>query len=185
VAFKIARWTWPDRLVLCVLVLVIAVSALPWFGRAVAEGDRAEFRTLRFNATAWEASTQWSIAILLAVVAGVGWLLLRAVGRAGPPVGLICLLLVGCSVWLTVRRWHSIPRASGHDAVITVVLPRFTSSPSYVIQRDHLSIDHGTGYSADVRYGLYVGLLVLCALFVTLLVAALTRSARNGPTQVE
>jgi hypothetical protein len=36
---------------------------------------------LRFDASAWTASTQWTVALVLAVLAGAGWLVARAVGR--------------------------------------------------------------------------------------------------------
>lgn len=40
----------------------------------------------------------------------------------------------------------------------------------YGVQRDRLTVAHYSGYSADVRYGLYFGLVLMSALLVVIAV---------------
>jgi hypothetical protein len=189
------RWGWRDWLVLAALASVVAASLLPWFGRAVASGDE----TMHFDVSAWTGSSQWTIAVLLAVVAGAGWLIARSLGRLETVAGLSGLALVATSMWLTVQRWHSIPGpGTGHyKLVITVAQPSLIPSgrAAYVppppptllardphaavaIHRDGLRIEHLRGYWSDVRFGLYLGMAAMSLLALMLLAALATHRAR-------
>jgi hypothetical protein len=57
----------------------------------VASSDGA----LRFDASAWTASTQWAIAVLLCLVAGTGWLIARSLGRFETAAGLLARVAAG------------------------------------------------------------------------------------------
>jgi hypothetical protein len=132
---------------------VVAASLLPWFGRSVDWSDR---QTLRFDASAWTASTQWTVALVLAVLAGAGWLVARAVGR---------LVLV------VTRVGEPLPKPQ-------TWLPHVDPHAVYAIHRDRLSVWHNPGFASDVRYGLYLGLLAMGLLALMLLAALATYRAR-------
>jgi hypothetical protein len=172
--------------VLAALVLVVAVSWLPWFGRSVRDADHGG-RTLRFDASAWAASTEWTVAVALAVAAGVVWLIARSLGRLQTVAGL-CTLGLG----LVVHRWHSIPDRPTPRSIATVIvsnppdgpppdvrtLVHFDLPTSYAIHRDRLNVEQPSGAASDVRYGLYVGLVAMGVLAIMVLAALAEQRAR-------
>lgn len=172
------RWGWRDWLVLAALAFVVAASWLPWFG----ESDGGEHWRLSADASAWTASTQWTIAVALTLVAGSGWLVARLVGRLETAAGVAALALVAVSIWLTVHRWHSIPNLEPGQYKVTTILTFGDAKPPgvrpYAVYRDELSIDHSLGHWSDVRFGLYLGLLAMGLLAVMLLAALATHRAR-------
>jgi hypothetical protein len=192
------RWGWRDWLVLAALAAVVGTSLLPWFGRTVDWSDGRGDRTMHFAVSAWAGSEQWTIALLLAVCAGLAWLTARSWGRFETTAGLLALALVAMGIWLTVHRWHSIPRAGKgpYKLVITVshtgfAVPDHVVPPPnptvdlvaephhiYAIHRDQLNIEHLRGYSADVRFGLYLGLVAMSLLALMLVAALATHRAR-------
>lgn len=181
------RWGWRDWLVLATLLAVAATSLLPWFGRSVDWTDR---QTVRFDASAWSASTWWIVAVLLAVAGGAGWLVIRLLGRFETVAGLSALVLVTASIWLTAHRWHSL--GQGHSGRLVLVirrvgeplpklgalLPHEDPHALYAIHRDRLTVGHNPGYVSDVRYGLYLGLVAMGLLALMLIAALATHRAR-------
>jgi hypothetical protein len=169
-----ARWRGLDWFALGLVLLAVWSSTLPWFGRSVALWSGTTHSNGRFDANAWQAATHWSVAIVIVVVAGAAWLALRAAGRAGRWTGAASALIVGYAIWLSMSRWISIPGPGRPRFVIVVtrVEPGLVlSSPAqlYAVHRDRLNIAHYTGYSADVRYGLYLSLALMSALLLVIL----------------
>ena len=164
-----ARWRGADWLVLGLVLLAVWSSTLPWFGRSVGS---SEGRTADFDANAWQASAGWSVAIVVTALAGIVWLGLRMAGRADRWTGAASAVAIGYAIWLSVSRWVSIP---GPGGAITTVTPLrlVVASPAqlYGVHRDRLNIADYSGYSADVRYGLYIGLVLMSALLLVILVA--------------
>jgi hypothetical protein len=165
-----ARWRGVDRLALGLVLLAVWSSTLPWFGRSVGS---SEGRTAHFDANAWQASARWSVAIVVTALAGIVWLGLRMAGRADRWTGAASAVAIGCAIWLSVSRWVSIPGPGGPITTVTQ-LRLVVAFPAqlYGVHRDRLNIAHYCGYSADVRYGLYIGLVLMSALLLVILVAS-------------
>jgi hypothetical protein len=167
------RWRGLDWFALGLVLLAVWSSTLPWFGRSVALWSGTTHSTGRFDANAWQAATRWSVAIVIVVVAGAAWLALRAAGRDGRRVG-------------ADRRVRDLAEHESLDLdpgpgrprfviVVTRVEPGLVlPSPAqlYAVHRDRLNIAHYTGYSADVRCGLYLSLALMSALLLVILTAS-------------
>jgi hypothetical protein len=174
-----ARWRGLDWFALGLILLVVWSSTLPWFGRSV--GSSAG-RTAHFDANAWQASSRWSVAIVITALAGIVWLGLRMAGRAVRWTGAALALAIGYAVWLTVSRWVSIPGPGGRITTVKQ-LRLVVASPAqlYGVHRDRLRVEHVPGYSADVRYGLYVGLILMSTLVLVMLFGSLRRRVPGLP----
>ena len=174
-----ARWRGLDWSALGLILLAVWSSTLPWFGRSVGS---SEGRTAHFDANAWQASARWSVAIVITALAGIVWLGLRMAGRAGRWTGAALALAIGYAIWLSVSRWVSIPGTGGRITTVTQ-LSLVVASPAqlYGVHRDRLHVEHMPGYSADVRYGLYVGLILMSALMLVMLFGSLRRRGPELP----
>jgi hypothetical protein len=174
-----ARWRSLDWLALGLVLLAVWSSTLPWFGRSVGSSEGS---TAHFDANAWQASARWSVAIVTTALAGIVWLGLRMAGRTGRLTGAASALAIGCAIWLSVSRWFSIPGPGGPITTVTQ-LRLVVASPAqlYGVRRDRLRVEHVPGYSADVRYGLYVGLILMSALLLVMLFGSLRRRVPELP----
>ncbi|MET8050840.1 hypothetical protein ABZU75_24890 [Streptosporangium sp. NPDC005286] len=164
-------------------MLLLAVSFWEWFGISWAVSDQYGDRTEQSTANAWQASTTWSVAVLLVVVAALLWSL-RGVAAASRWSRPAALTLVVLGVALTTWQWWNIhPGEKGSFYDELEILSDF-DSPTVVSQpeeqigaiiRDDLFSFHHPGYSADVRPGLYIALFLLVLELVLMVSAFLPR----------
>jgi hypothetical protein len=160
--------------------LVLATSFLPWYrSRWAAEGDSWD----SYWVTAWGASSQWILAVVLAVIATVLGLWNRK-GWSGwlPPI------VAATAVYVTLFQWHAIPpdgKAGATYGWFAYDKPHDT--PFGYITRDSLVVVHRDGVEYDVGWGLYAGLAAMTLLLVLLAVRAVsgTRAARATTTRPE
>ncbi|MEV4348534.1 hypothetical protein AB0J83_29105 [Actinoplanes sp. NPDC049596] len=155
-------------------LLVVVSSFLPWYRSLTASSHNGVDSTITKTASAWTASTWWSVAIVLAIAAtGLWFLLRRRVWRWVAPV------LAGAAALVVVWAWQAIPPliftggawtsdAGGGGEVGDIV-------------RDNLLEYHVDGLDFDVAWGLYAGLAALLLLTSLLVAAALRRQAAARP----
>jgi hypothetical protein len=177
-----------DWTVIAGALTLLAASFKPWYGTTVAYSGVYGSGSYSSSASAWRASSLWSAAVLLGVVAAVLWLSYRPGsgwrGKARWIAAAALVVAVGLVCWQTVRIWDC---SAGCHTVVTLKAssqaPPEPGEPGSVgsIQRNRLSIHHGLGFDADVRSGLYVG---FAALAVMLIAAATTLLARRFPSPV-
>ncbi|GAA4189277.1 hypothetical protein GCM10022252_25910 [Streptosporangium oxazolinicum] len=150
--------------------LLLVVSFWEWFGITVAVGGWTEKPTAQVTANAWQASTAWSVAVLLGVAAAVLWCvrLRGSADRASRPAA---LAFVALGILLVAWQWWIIP-ASGDSSKGVIVItaedsPHSLANPPTVEEelgknlQEGLSIVHEPGYYSDVRLGLWTALLLL------------------------
>ena len=161
------RPSWTVLIVALAGLLVLAASFLPWYRvRWLASDNGIDSRHTN-DASAWTASTQWTIAVLLAVAAAVGWPAVRS--RAAR---WLCPILAAAAVALAVWQWRSIPGLPADP------LPagEWSASPSQGsignIIRDQLTVLHLEGHDRDIAWGLYAGLAAMTLLLIVLMTAA-------------
>ncbi|GAA0840998.1 hypothetical protein ACFQVD_39535 [Streptosporangium amethystogenes subsp. fukuiense] len=176
-----------------VAVLLLAVSFWEWFGITWAVSDQYGDRTEQSTANVWQASTAWSVAVLLVVAAALLWSL-RGVATASRWSRPAALTLVVLGIALTTWQWLSVYSVGGTFSneieVTSELLPLDDAAKPEeqigYITRDILLSFHQPGYSADVRPGLYIALFLLVLELVLMLSAFLPRiplrreSARTG-----
>jgi hypothetical protein len=169
-----------------VAALLLSVSFWNWYAITFTVGVGGQSWTQTSGADAWHASTAWSAAVLLGVVAAV-LLLLHGVGLltgtwVRAVVVVLLLLALGAAVW----QWRAIRDldAPGSTRLVVVVSSLGPASldpplrPIGSISKDHLIGSQQPGYVAGVRPGFYVGLLLLVA---ELGIAATTRVRHREP----
>jgi hypothetical protein len=184
-----SRWGPREWGVLGVAVLLLAVSFWEWFGITWAVSDQYGDRTEQSTANVWQASTAWSVAVLLGVTAALLWSL-RGVAAASRWSRPAALTLVLPGVALTTWQWWNIHPGEGGPSYNKIEImsdieimsgfdsPTVVSQPEEqigAIIRDDLFSLHLPGYSADVRPGLYIALFLLVLELALMLSAFLPR----------
>ncbi|WP_157594419.1 hypothetical protein [Streptosporangium amethystogenes] len=150
-------------------MLLLAVSFWEWFGISWVVSDQYGDRTEQSTANAWQASTAWSVAVLLVVAAALLWSL-RGTAVASRWSRPAALPLVVLGIALTAWQWWTIHPGEEGPSYNKIEIMSDIDSPTVVSQpeeqigaiiRDDLFIFHQPGYSADVRPGLYIALFLL------------------------
>jgi len=137
-------------------LLVLATSFLPWFRTRWAESHNGVGTYATNYATAWTASTGWTVAILLALAACVLWFLIRWVAA----------VLAAVAVGITVWAWQRVPpRPSGP---LEWVGSTGDGPGIGDIERDRLVPLHIEGNERDFGWGLYLGLAAMVLLVIVL-----------------
>jgi hypothetical protein len=149
--------------------VVAGASLLPWYRSGWAVGADG-YDT--WSASAWEASTVWSIAVGLGLLAGLAGLWLA--GRPGP-LRFAPAVLALAGLALAVWGWWRIPVVdlSDVEAGWTEAPTLEVDTPFGQLLRDNLVRLHIDGLDFDVAWGLYAGLAALALLTVTLVVRPL------------
>ena len=168
-------------------ILMLAVSFRPWYGTQVASSGAFGSGAYETSASAWSASTRWSVAIALCLLASALWVLYRPAGawrRQARRLALAALILASAVMgWQVYEAAIEVYCSEG-----CVTLTRITSlggseagnvTQSYVgdIRRDHLVVHTDNGYESGFRSGLYLALGTLVAMVV-----AAGTALRPGPS---
>jgi len=171
---------------------LLAVSFLPWWGTTVAfrgAGGTGRFET---TANAWAASSFWSLAVVLGVVAAGLWLAHRPGGdwrRHGRTLAAAALLLaLGVTSWPLYKATEGLYCGgrcqAGTTATLTVRPGSATGADGRGriggIRRDHLLAYSGRGFESGLRSGLYLGVGALCAMLLAAGTQVLSRRAEPG-----
>jgi hypothetical protein len=167
---------WLDVAIAAAVVVLLASSFLPWYrsGWAGSEDGVGAFYATS-SATAWQASTGWSVAVVLGVVAGLAWLLLPPrprLLRFGPT------LLAAAGLGLAVWTWVRIGPPRLVDGAAWTATSDSASGVGEIV-RDELFRLHVEGLDYDVAWGLYAGLGALAVLTLLLAVRPLWKDARG------
>ncbi|WP_329085412.1 hypothetical protein [Streptosporangium sp. NBC_01469] len=173
-----SRWGFREWGVLGFAVLLLAVSFWEWFGITWGVSDQHGERTEQSTANAWQASTAWSLAVLLGVAAALLWSL-RGVATTSRRSRPAALALVVFGIVLTAWQWgilYSIGGTFSNEVEVTSELLSLDDAVKPeeqigYIPRDNLFSSHLPGYNADVRPGLYIALFLL-VLELALMVSA-------------
>ncbi|MEU8817365.1 hypothetical protein [Actinoplanes sp. NPDC048796] len=138
---------------------LIVDSLLPWYTIRWSSTTYGTGQTIEHSSTAsaWTASTGWSLGVVLALVAAAGWLLWpRRLSRRARDISAAVLAaaatLTTAGTWLTVAL-----RSYGPDATLAIT-PSTTNQPRLgVMVRDALN-------SGTVSWGCYIGVLLMAAI---------------------
>jgi hypothetical protein len=147
-------------------LLIIITSLLPWFRTRFAVDDSWASNT----ATAWQASSWWSVAEILCLLAGTLGLAGAARRRWAlhPVTQWAAVALSGAAAILMVVIWRAIPGLNkGHDSFGWVATSA-TSHPVGDIVRDHLVLVQHNGLTQQSAWGLYAGLAAMILLTAVL-----------------
>ena len=158
------RFTAREWSVTTTALLVIATSLAPWFRTRFASSDDWETNT----ASAWHASTWWSLAVVLCLLAAAA-----SLGSRNRYLRLGCAAAGIVAFGLTLWQWWAIPQidtASG--AFGWVAADPDTAIRVGDIVRDQLEIVHIDGLTQDVDWGLYAGLCSMAALSLAMYATA-------------
>lgn len=191
--FSRGSTSWRDQAVGGGGVLLLAVSFRPWWGRRFTYGFGSGAHD--WEANAWSASSLWSLAILLGLLAVGLWFSDRpTLGwcRRGRELAVTCLLVaIGASMWQVYRANEPLDCSKGCERTGTLLLNSAseTAEESLVsavggIQRNRLFARSGTPFSAGLRSGFYQGVAILTAMGLTIgssLVRPGQREARRPP----
>ncbi|MCI4066401.1 hypothetical protein MRQ36_29140 [Micromonospora sp. R77] len=149
-------------------LLVLASGFLPWFRSGWAAWTDGVDSYQTNTASAWAASTWWSMGLGVNVVAAVVSLLLAR--RQGRPIRFLRWALAAASLAglvVTVGAWLDIPERG------LLLGGAWTTTDTHGqvgdINRDRLEILHLDGLDYDVGWGLYVGIAamsILCGLLI-------------------
>ncbi|MEU8819043.1 hypothetical protein [Actinoplanes sp. NPDC048796] len=131
--------------------------------------DDSGTRVATFAGTAWQMSSRWSAAIVIAVAAVAVWLVWRFVrGRVPLPVWLAVLAAVTVSVFLTLVQRSDIEPMNDPETETTMTIEldvdgKPESEPGADIAADWMKRDHLVPYRSDgldvgLGWGLWVGL---------------------------
>ncbi|MET7808884.1 hypothetical protein [Micromonospora chersina] len=152
---------------------VLVTGFLPWFqsGWVASTNGVSSYETN--SASAWAASTAWSMALVLNVTSAAASILLTRIDRHLPPAltslrwapPTLCLLGVVLVLWA----WIEIPRADTIGAG-----GWSTSSGGHIgdIVHDRLQVLYLDGLRYDVGWGLYAGIFTMSSLCALLLLQA-------------
>jgi hypothetical protein len=163
----VRRLTAREWAVTTTAVLVVAASLAPWFRTRFASSDGWETNT----ASAWDASTWWSLAVVLSLLAAAA-----SLGSRNRYLRLGCAAAGIVAFGLTLLQWWAIPPidttggAFGWEAADPDTAIRVGD-----IVRDHLEIVHIDGLTQDVDWGLYAGLCAMAALSLAMYAMARLR----------
>jgi len=158
------RFTAGEWSVTATALLVSAASLTPWFRTRFASSDDWETNT----ASAWHASTWWSLAVVLCVLAAAA-----SLGSRNRYLRLGCAAAGIVAFGLTLWQWWAIPQidtASG--AFGWVAADPDTAIRVGDIVRDQLEIVDIDGLTQDVDWGLYAGLWSMAALSLAIYATA-------------
>jgi hypothetical protein len=162
------RLTIPEWLIATAVVLVAAASAAPWYRTRFASDDTWDSNT----ASAWQASTWWSIGVGIGLTAGV-----LSVVSSRPHVRWGCAGACAAALGVVVLEWLTLGSLdTGGGLGWSAAEP--SSAGVGEIVRDHLVIVHRDGLHQDVGWGLYAGMAAM--VFLTLAIAAAARISRSG-----
>jgi hypothetical protein len=185
-----------DRLTAGLGLAILAVAFRPWWSvrvrSAAWEGGRETnvvFTT--HERTAWQMSTRWTVAVLLAAAVAVVWLVFLLRRRRIPfAVRILALGVVVVAVALTVAQWRGIEHwpppgsISKTQIVFGPTTERRDPDQDLVTswaERDHLRSIDQPGLTADVAEGMWVGLAAMSLLAVVLLAGASVRPPTPRP----
>jgi uncharacterized membrane protein YphA (DoxX/SURF4 family) len=176
------RWGHWEWAVAMVAALLLAVSFWDWYGITSAVGIGPRSWTQTSGADAWHASTAWSAAVLLGVVAAV-LLLAHGVGLlTGTWVRVVAVVLLLLGLGAALWQWTAIRDlgAPGSQMVLSVSVGTDGPllEPVGKISRDDLVSLDRPGYEAGIRPGFQAGVLLLAAELGVVLAAF---AARRGP----
>jgi hypothetical protein len=170
---------WPDAAIATAVVILLATSFLPWYrtGWAGSEDGVGPFYATS-SATAWQASTGWSTAVILGVVAGLAWLLLPPRPRL---LRFVPTLLAAAGLGLATWTWLRIGPPRLVDGAAWTATSDTASGVGEIV-RDELFRLHVEGLDYDVAWGLYAGLAALAGLTLLLAFRPLWKdvAARGG-----
>ncbi|GGR51126.1 hypothetical protein GCM10010168_82310 [Actinoplanes ianthinogenes] len=175
------RWgRWRETGVAVTALIVAVISFAPWFHSMAARSHNGVDSVVTTTASAWTASTWWSVAVVLAIAGAGLWLLLDrlAQARGGP-----------------LRAWRWVSPAMAGVAAAMVGWQWWTIPPLVVaggawttggdggdvgeIIRDHLVTYHTDGLVFEVAWGLPVGLTALSLLAAALVAGCLSVPAAS------
>ena len=169
-------------------VVLLAVSFRPWWGTTVAYRGSFGSGLYETSASAWAASSYWSLAVVLGVAAaglwvadrpGVDW---RRHGRVLAAGAL--LVALGLTAWQLYKATPSV-YCGGRCAARSTVVARSAADAARerarigAIRRHHLLLHKGIGYDSGLRPGLYLGLATLAVMLLAAGTAVL--SPRPAP----
>ena len=184
-----------DRLTAGLGLAVLAVAFRPWWSvrsRSASWRDGHETNVVfaTHERMAWQVSTRWSAAVLLAAAVAVALLVFLLRRRRVPSVGRILALgVVVVAIGLTVAQWRGVEHWPPPNAVIRtdISLNQVGEHRDFEqellddwAERDHLRSIHKTGLTADVAEGMWVGLATMSLMAVALLAGMFARPRRNA-----
>ncbi|GAA2389978.1 hypothetical protein [Dactylosporangium salmoneum] len=142
--------------------LVAAASLAPWFRTRFASGDGWETNT----ASAWQASTRWSVAVALCLAAAV-----LSLASANRHVRRGCAAACVAALGLTVWQWLAIGPLDTSGGLGWSAAESSSSPGVGDIVRDQLVVVHLDGLTQDVGWGLYAGSAAMAMLVLAILAA--------------
>ena len=181
--------SWRDRIVGGGGALLLWVSFRPWWGRRLTYSFGAGGHD--WEANAWGASSLWSLAVLLGLLAVGLWFSYRPSHgwrRRGRELAAACLLVaLGASLWQVYRANEPLDCSKGceRSATLTLRSANETAEESLIsaaggIQRNRLFARTGTLFGAGLRSGFYQGVAILTAIALTV-GSSLAHSGRRTP----
>jgi hypothetical protein len=171
---------------------LLVASFRPWWGTTVAYRGTGGSGSYERSANAWAASSFWSLAVVLGVVAAGLWLAHRpgADWRRHGRTLAACVLLIalGLTAWQLYKATQGLYCGGRCQAGATGTPAARPAGAAGAggrariggIRRNHLLAYSGTGFEAGLRSGLYLGLAALSAMLLAAGTAVLSRGAESG-----
>jgi hypothetical protein len=166
---------WREGVVTVSGLLVLASAFLPWWAVSVQVRDATGTHVETYAGSAWQMSSRWTAAVLIAFGAAAVWLTWRLVrGRVAGPVWGLLLAAVAVSLFLTLdqrdasQEWLSAPTIqlnSGPGAD-----PAGSLAAAWM-HRDDLNAYASDGLNIGVTWGFWTGFTAMVLTGISLAAA--------------
>ncbi|SCF49881.1 hypothetical protein GA0070216_1406 [Micromonospora matsumotoense] len=162
--------------------MLLADSFLPWYRLSWTVSRYGSGQQTRHvnTATAWHSSSGWSLAVLLGVIAAVGYVTCRAGTNRWPtlPARLRRLFLLTATMSLLVATvsWLTIPSVDAPGGYGFVAADEIAGGVRFGdIVRDHLS-----ARETNVTWGFFIAVFITMALVLLMLLDIVRRTDRRA-----
>ncbi|WP_431923757.1 hypothetical protein [Micromonospora wenchangensis] len=176
------RSPWLERSIAALGMLLLADSFLPWYGWSwtVSRYGSGQQTHHVNTATAWHSSSAWSLAVLLGVVAAIGYVTCGVYANRWPtlPARLRWLFLLTGTTGLLVATvsWLAIPSVDTPGGYGFVPADEIAGGVRLGdIVRDHLS-----AREVNVAWGFYLAVFIMMALVLLMLLDIVRRADRHA-----
>jgi len=155
-------------------VTLTGLSFQPWFGQDVAGSSES----LHFRANAWQASSLWSAAVVLAVLASLALALaaVRGTNRSSGATVLIAMVAATAALGLCWRQHQVLSGQSAHSGQFLVTAdlgaPLSDATEGYGIRRDQLTALDTVGYHSGPTGAALAGGIAMIAVVLLGLASA-------------
>ncbi|MEU1607928.1 hypothetical protein [Micromonospora matsumotoense] len=179
---RLPRSPWWERSIAALGLMLLADSFLPWYRLSWTVSRYGSGQQTRHvnTATAWHSSSGWSLAVLLGVIAAVGYVTCGAYANRWPtlPARLrwLFLLTAAMSLLVATASWRAIPSVDAPGAYGFVAVEEIAGGVRFGdIVRDQLS-----ARETNVTWGFYIAVLITMALVAFMLLDIVRRTDRHA-----